>query len=419
MLRRLLFVIIAAGQALVSSFSQNFSDYFEDATLRVDYTLAGTDSTEGVYFNELLRSPHWYGKRHNLSTASAHGNAQVELTDVATGQVIYLSGFSTLFQEWQSYDEAKQMPRAFEGVTLVPMPRKPAKVTIRLFDSYLRLATESSKIVDPADILIRHVGEAGVTPYEVVKPADDPSDCINVAFIAEGYTQDEMPKFIESVREASEAIFSYTPFKESAGKFQVVAVKAASAQSDVTQPSRGKWVNTLLNSNFDTFYSERYLTTLNLKRLHDALAGVPYEHIFILVNTERYGGGGIFNFYTIASAYGPAKLQVIVHEFGHAFAGLADEYAYEGDTPPMYPPSVEPWEDNITTLVDYASKWKDLEGQDSPVGKVGVYEGAGYSVRGVYRPTPSCRMRDNNVTDFCPVCQRAIQRIIDNATGGK
>lgn len=413
---KVLFTIILISQALVSAYSQSFGDFFDDATLRIDYTLAGDASSQSIYFNSLSSHSHWYGRHQNLSAAPVHGKGQVVVSDTASGQVIYVNGFSSLFQEWQSYDEAKQTSRAFEGVALVPMPRKPVKVTLRLFDSYINVAAEVSCIVNPSDILIRRQVSANPYPYEVIRQPADEDNCIRLAIIAEGYTESEMPSFLASAREAVDAIFSHSPFREFAGRFQVVAVKSVSAESGVSIPSKGRWVNNILGSNFDSFYAERYLTTLNIGRLHDVLSGIPYEHVIILANSSTYGGGGILNFYTIASAKGPSFRSVIVHEFGHAFAGLADEYAYEGDTPPMYPLSVEPWEDNISTLVNYSAKWKDIEGQQSSCGIVGLYEGAGYSLKGIFRPTPNCRMHDNQTADFCPVCQRAIRRVIERCT---
>lgn len=407
-------IIALAMSCLVSAAAcpQDFDDYFENATLRIDYTLAGDASSQSVYFNELISTNHWYGRKSHLAKSPVHGNGQVEVADAVTGDVIFQNGFSSLFQEWQSYEEAKRTQRAFEGVALVPKPKRPVKVTLRLFDSFQKVAAETSRIVDPADILIRKPALVNPNPYEVIKPAADPTDCICLAIIAEGYTESQMPDFLKRAREAVDALFSHSPFKDNPAKFQVVAVKAVSAESGVSLPSEGRWVDNALGSNFDSFYMERYLTTLNVRKLHDALLGVPYEHIIILANTDVYGGGGVLNFYTIASARGASFRSVIVHEFGHAFAGLADEYAYEGDTPPMYPLSVEPWEDNITTLVDFGSKWKDIEGQTSRCGTVGLYEGAGYSLRGIFRPTPNCRMHDNETAEFCPVCQRAISRVI-------
>ena len=174
-----------------------------------------------------------------------------------------------------------------------------------------------------------------------------------------------------------------------------------------------------------TFYSPRYLTSNSLHLIHDTLAGIDYEHLIILANTDTYGGGGIYNFYTLTTAHNPFFKPVVVHEFGHSFGALADEYFYEhGDViDSMYQSNIEPWEQNITALVDFGSKWQDMlpKGTKIPTEAtqereesytVGVYEGAGYLTKGLYRPSVVCRMRDNTATQFCPVCQRAIERII-------
>jgi len=191
-------------------------------------------------------------------------------------------------------------------------------------------------------------------------------------------------------------------------------VQTPSIDSGTSNPSECIWLNTVLHSSFDTFYMKRYLTTLHLKNLHNCLAGIPYEHIIVLVNSEKYGGGGILNFYNLTTTHHKYFQQVVVHEFGHSFAGLADEYAYENDDFQMYPLDIEPWEANITTKVDFVSKWQDILGvKDANGQEVSLHEGAGYCLKGVYRPVLDCRMRSNKVASFCPVCQRAIRNVIE------
>jgi hypothetical protein len=237
---------------------------------------------------------------------------------------------------------------------------------------------------------------------------------------------DEMDVFEQDCRTSIGALKAHEPFRSMADRFNFVAVMAPSEQQGVSIPHDKIWKNTILGSNFDTFYSDRYLTTLHLKKLHDVLSGVPYEHIIILANTDNYGGGGIYNSYLMSAAHNDKNLPVVVHEFGHSFAGLADEYYYDDGYESMYPSDTEPWEPNITTLVDFKSKWADLikDGVDiptNPSGKnvyegVGVYEGGGYQSKGVYRPVQECRMKVNEAPVFCPVCERAIKRMIDYST---
>ena len=390
--------------------AQDFNSWFQDKTLRIDYIFSGNDHEQHIAVDELCQSPRWYGKRQRLAELPMEGNGQITVRDSVSGKIIYRNSFSTLFQEWKSYPEAKTIDKSFENVFLVPMPKRTVKVTLDLRDNRRQISASLTHVVNPNDILIRHIGEKGVNPYVYLQKAADTTRCIRIAYVAEGYTKAEMSKFLEDARRAMGYLFSYEPFKSSRNRFSLVAVESPSVDSGVSIPRKGIWKNTALLSNYDTFYSERYLTTLHLKRLHDCLAGIPYEHIIVLVNTERYGGGGILNSYDLCAAHNSTFRPVVVHEFGHSFAGLADEYAYDTEEVPMYPHDVEPWEKNITTKVDFKGKWENLIGKDP---KAGFYEGAGYSPKGVYRAYPDCRMRTNENPDFCPACRQAIQAVID------
>jgi igA peptidase M64 len=409
--------------------AQDFNRYFIDATLRIDYTFIGNIKQQHIAVDELCKIPRWYGKHQRLSELPVEGNGQITVRDHKTQTIIYRNSFSTLFQEWLSNDEAKTATKSFENVFLVPFPKDTADITIELRDNRRSVMTQLTHMVVPNDILIRKIGDKSVTPYETLQQAADTSRCIHIAYVAEGYTEAEMPTFLNDCRTAMKALFAHEPFKTLRNRFNVVAVKAPSAESGTSNPGKGIWKNTALHSNFNTFYSDRYLTTLHLKDLHNWLAGTPYEHIIVLVNTDNYGGGGILNSYNLSMTHHRAFKPVVVHEFGHSFAGLADEYAYDYEAIPMFPHDIEPWEKNITTMVDFKSKWSDMVKKgtkipteqpadlDKPNAKkekwqIGAYEPAGYSMHGVYRAYPDCRMRTNNNPEFCPVCQKAITELV-------
>jgi hypothetical protein len=291
-------------------------------------------------------------------------------------------------------------------------------------------------VVRPDDILIHRKGTDHVTPHKYLLQSGDTDKCIDIAILAEGYTAQEMETFYKDAVIACESLLSHEPFHSMKNRFNIVAVVCLTFYSDhhsidaspsedsgVSVPRLDEWKRTAFSSHFSTFYSDRYLTTSRVKSIHDALAGIPYEHIIILANTEEYGGGGIYNSYTLTAAHHPMFRPVVVHEFGHSFGGLADEYFYDNDVmTDTYPLDVEPWEQNISTRINFASKWEDMLVKGTPIPTpvsesekypVGVYEGAGYSAKGIYRPADNCRMRTNQHPTFCPVCQRAIQRIID------
>jgi len=402
-------LIISLLSAIVTYTSaQGFNDWFEDRTLRLDYTFSGDNSQQQLYLDQLSSLPRWYGRRQHLAELPLQGNGQITVRDQASHQVIYRHSFSSLFQEWLSTDESKHTRKSFENVFLVPYPKKPVDITIELRDYHNRVSAAMTHSVDPTDILIRRTGERLVTPYVTLQQAADTSRCIHVAYVAEGYQQHEMGTFLEDCRAAMESLFSHEPFHQMQDRFNMIAVMSPSAESGTSWPAKGIWKNTVLGSHFDTFYSDRYLTTLHLKKLHDVLAGTPYEHIIILVNTDHYGGGGIYNSYNLTYAHGPQFRPVVVHEFGHSFGGLGDEYPY-GDDDPMYFPDTEPWEPNLTTKHDFSGKWEALVSE----GRAGLIEGGGYLSKGVWRGFENCRMRTNEEPEFCLVCREALTRLID------
>ena len=423
MKRTSLLIFIALATATIAAHAQKYEEFFSDSTLRVNCIFAGNEKQQNIYIDNMYKMPRWYGRKSRLGEYPVEGNAQYELTDRKTGKIIYRNSMSTLFQEWLTYPEAKTSSKSFENVILMPMPKDTADLKVYIKNNRRETVATINQTIAPTDILIRVDGKHPAS-YEVLQQAADTTHCIHIAFLAEGYTKEEMPKFLADARTATDAIFEHSPFKEFQDRFNIIAVKSESAESGTSVPSKGIWKNTALGSNFDTFYSERYLTTLNLNRVHDWLAGTPYEHIIILVNTDVYGGGGILNFYNLGATGHKAFKPVIVHEFGHSFAGLADEYAYDFEQIPMYPLDVEPWEQNITTLKDFHGKWEGLIKKGTPLptpenknsekakGKVGLYRGAGYNTKDVYRGEQDCRMRTNQCKYFCTVCRNALTKLI-------
>lgn len=459
---------------LLTTQAQTFDDYFEDATLRLDYVFAGNAKEQHIYLQELKKQDKWAGRKSRLAEKFLNGNGQLTVRDHETQQVIYVWTFSTLFQEWLQYDEAKKVDKAFETSYNVPFPKKPIDVTVTLTNNHQVVTTQMTHTVDPKDILIRKIGANGIPFHYVWKGQQtmdnkqrtdnreprsgkgrdfvpsvydpftgvDITNCIDLAIVAEGYTEAEMGKFYHDCERAVDALFAWEPFKSLKNRFNVVAVAAPSMQSGPTVPHDGVWNNSPAGSHYDTFYTDRYLMSQDMHKIYDLLSGVPFEHIMVLVNSDTYGGGGIYNQVTFSTSDHPTFKEVFVHEFGHSYAGLADEYAYDDMDSEWYPADTEPWEPNITTLKDFDSKWADLMPKKQPIPTpldpkvpdykeidktdakamaalnrctqvVGVFEGAGYQSKGCYRPAQECRMKINEVEDFCPVCTRAIQRITD------
>ncbi len=466
-MKRILFTLSIAILAM-TAMAQQFDDVFESRTLRLDYIFAGNHDAQQIYLEQMYVTPQWAGRKSRLADVPLKGNGQIQVKDHATGQVLFVHTFSTLFQEWLATEEATKVSKAFATSYNVPMPKQPVDVTVSLTDFHGKVVTSLTHTVDPADILIRQIGDNGI-PYHYIwkgktvetqnvaspdqpgkrdyTPTEGPLDgepditeCIDLAIVAEGYTRAQMGKFYTDCQRVVDALFAHEPFTSMKDRFNVVAVAAESLTSGPSVPHLGRWSATPVGTHYDTFYSDRYLMTQDIHRLYDVLSGVPFEHIIVLVNSDTYGGGGIYNQITVTTSDHPTFHQVLVHEFGHAYAGLGDEYFYDDAYESMYPADTEPWEPNLTTLVDFQSKWADMVPKgvaiptppdpkvpnyrkitnekeqrllDAATQRVGVFEGGGYQSKGVYRPAQECRMKINEVQNFCPVCSRAIQRITD------
>lgn len=441
---KLYFAFILTFCCIQTLHAQSFEEYFEDATLRLDYIFAGNVKEQHIYLQELKKQDKWAGRKSRLAEKFLNGNGQLTVKDHTTQQVIYVTTFSTLFQEWLQYDEAKKVDKAFETSYNIPFPRKPVDVTITLTNNHHVVTTEMTHTVDPNDILIRKIGGNGIPYYYVWKGQQDINitDCVDIAIVAEGYTPVQMGKFYHDCNRVVDALFAREPFLSLKNRFNVVAVATPAEETGPSIPHNGIWHTSPAGSHYDTFYTDRYLMTQDMHSIYDLLSGVPFEHILVMVNSDTYGGGGIYNQVTCFTSDHPTFKEVLVHEFGHSYGGLADEYAYDDMDSEWYPADTEPWEPNITTLKDFSSKWADLmpkkqsiptplnpnvpdfkkidkndaktmEVLNKATQVVGVFEGAGYQSKGCYRPAQECRMKINEVEDFCPVCARAIRNITD------
>ncbi len=406
---------------LVSKAQINFDRYFIDKVLRFDFMFAGNHEKTVVYPAGMKEEPFYGGSKTQLTDPFGYGNFRYELFDSVTSRLIYSRGFCTLFQEWQTTEEAKVMERSFYEVATMPFPRNKSKLVIsrRMPDGSLSKLYET--FIDPEDYFIRKEKpvDARVTKIQY---SGDPAVSVDLAFIAEGYTAGEMDKFRNDVKRISNILFDEPPYNEYKDKFNIWAVEAVSAESGTDIPGDGIYVSTALNSSFYTFDIDRYLTTQDIRSVNDFAANVPHDNIIVLINSPKYGGGGVYNYYSCTTVDNPLSEHVFIHELGHGFAGLADEYysstvAYNN----YYPLDVEPWEPNITTLVNFKSKWKKMIPRDIAVptpaetkynGIVGLFEGGGYSAKGIYRPQTECTMKSNTPSGLCTVCRKAVKDMI-------
>jgi hypothetical protein len=401
------------------SYSQ-FDRFFENSTLRMDYIHSGSFDTENYAFSGFKKEAYWGGSQKHLIEDFEYGKYLVKVTDAKTGNLLYSRGYGSLFHEWSTTEEGKKIVKAFEETVVMPFPKH--KILITLFSRNTKMVFEEKFSIgfDPENTGYFKKNDHSAPVIEIQR-SGTPEKNVDIVILPEGYTDAELGKFISDCHTLMQQMYSYKPFTDLQNKFNAHAVWIPSAESGSDDPNNKKEVNTAFNSSFNTFYSDRYCMTLSHHKVRDYAANAPYDQIYILVNTDKYGGGAIYNFYSVSVSGNLRSPKVFIHEFGHAFAGLADEYAYEDSFENMYEKGVEPWEPNITTLVSFDKKWKDMIEKDIPVPTPatdeyiddhGVFEGAGYQSKGVYRPRQDCLMRSFNGDLFCKVCSKAIEDMV-------
>ncbi|MCB2201212.1 IgA Peptidase M64 [bacterium] len=412
------FILILSALAVQAQFDA----YFFDKTLRMDYYHSGNHETEIFSFDELIAEPYWGGSKINLVDNFAFGKYMMKVFLGENDSLLYSRGYSSLFGEWQTTREAEETWRTLSEAVVFPYPKQKVRVELysRNWDGIFEKKFEYT--VDPDNYFIKQENRLAYPAFDVLISGESDKK-VDIVILPEGYAQDEMGLFIEDCQKFAADLFAFAPYDENKDKFNIRGILAPSRESGVDIPADTIWRNTLMNSSYYTFNSERYLMTYDNKSVRDLAANAPYDQIYILVNSDKYGGGAIFNYYNVSVNSNVKSAQILSHEFGHGFAGLGDEY-YDSSTSyeEFYNIAVEPWEPNLTTLVDFESKWKDMLKKKTPVPTpdiaenydvLGVYEGGGYTSKGVYRPMHDCMMHTFRDTTYCPVCQRAIQEMID------
>ncbi len=468
--------IFLTAQFLTAQSDLPFDRYFRDATLRVDYFHTGNAKEEHFTLDRIYAYRPWAGNPRHLLDNFNNGKYYVKVYDIATNRLIYSRGFNTLFGEYQTTQPALDgISRTYHETVLIPEPRRLFLLVIEVRDRQNILHPRFTQKIDPDDYhILRENPHPKVKVVPVVQNGS-PHNHVDVVFIAEGYTDEEFDLFKQDLEERTKLFFSVEPYRSNKKRFNLYGLFVPSRDSGVDEPRRKLYRSTALGASFNALDSPRYLLTENNRTLRNIAGTVPYDAIFIMVNSKRYGGGGIYNQYAVFTAHSPATELVFVHEFGHSFAGLADEYYTSGTSyNDYYPQGVEPTEPNITALLDSVRlKWpnevnpgkavptdwnkafydslsirrqylrrkiRDLEFRgvkdDSlPVlrkkmneleqrlkdfirnhplrDKLGFFEGAGYRSTGLYRPMLNCMMFSNREKRFCKVCQKAIQNMID------
>jgi hypothetical protein len=435
-------------------------------TLRVDYVHSGNASEERFALDGVTREGAWPGRPDRPLDDTNLGKYFFEVRDPLTNRVLFSRGFASIYGEWETTSEAREVERAFHESVRFPEPDRPVQLVIRKRDRRNLFREVWSLRIDPGGLAVDRRGPPTELKVWAVLENGPPAQKVDLLLLGDGYTAAEMAKWHADARRLAEMLFAVSPFKERRGDFNVWAVDTPAAESGVARPSDGVHRHSPLRAAYDAFGSERYVLAFDNKRLREAAAAAPYDFIEIVVNDRKYGGGGIHNLYATVSADNAFTPYVFVHEFGHHFAGLADEYYTSAVAYETGGERLEPWEPNVTADPQ-AARWADLIKPGTPLptpwakeefeknslevqarrrriraekrpeaemealfreerehntrllasgphaGAVGAFEGALYEAKGYYRPQADCIMFTRDEVGFCAVCRRAIERVID------
>jgi len=440
-------------------------------TMRVDYVHSGNRNTEMFSLDQVVVEPlPWTGNMAQPLDRTLRGKYLFEIVDPDSGKVAWSRSFASIYREWETTAESRSINRAFHESVRFPAQDEAFELVVSKRGPGNEFAEVWRIGLDPADVLVHHESAAYADQVVAIHESGDPATRVDLLILGDGYTADEHDAFVARARELTDILFATSPFKERKNDFNVWAIAPAATQSGVSRPSTQTFRDSPVGATYDAFRSERYVLTFDNKNMRRIASSTPYDFIEILTNTEVYGGGGIYGLFSTAAANSEWVPYLFVHEFGHHFAGLADEYytsAVEYEAPEEI---TEPYEPNVTALLDPENlKWKHLVLPNTPLptpwpkaeyeehsiayqarrqamraanvsedemnalfretktfvetlfdesgqkGVVGAFEGANYQAEGFYRPQQNCLMF-TRADYFCAVCAEAIEKVIDEYT---
>lgn len=465
-----LYKILIVCLTFSTAIAKDFDSLFTGKTLRFDYYHSGISSEEHISLDKIRLEGKWPGGRKKLIDDTNLGKYLFEVIELETNRVIYSRGFASIYGEWETTREARRgVWRSIHESQRFPEPKEKVQLVLKKRRHDGSFSEIYSTVIDPKS---RFVDRSPLHNYGKVWSIFESGKIenkVDILILGDGYKSNEKKKFHSDVKKLVKALFETEPFKSQKKKFNVRAIDVVSDKSGISNPRMGFWVNTPLGLSFNSFDSDRYVLSFENEAIREIAANAPYDAIMMIANTRKYGGGGIFNLYATTSSDTEPAAYIFVHEFGHSFAGLADEYytsstAYED----FIPPDTEPWEPNATALLDPENlKWKKYVSDSTPIptpwdqssydnasyayqkkrtalraegaseseleklfrevknitepmlrsekyfGKVGAFEGAMYQGKGLYRPEADCIMFTRNPDYFCKVCSAAILRVIN------
>lgn len=440
-------------------------------TLRIDYYHSGNAEAEIFSLDQVVLEPLPFpGNLERPTDNTLRGKYLFEIIEKKSGKLVWSRSFSSIYGEWETTGEARRMHRTFHESVRFPNQQENFELVLKKRDANNAFEEVWRIEIDPNDYLVHHESAAWAGQVIEIQNNGDPAQKVDILILGDGYTETELAAFSTKARALTEELFNTQPFKKRRDDFNVWAIAPLTRETGISRPSTRTYRDTPLGVTYDAFRSERYVLTTDNKAMRRIASSAPYDFVEIITNTDTYGGGGIFGLYATVAAKSEWANYVFIHEFGHHFAGLADEYYTSSVAYEAAEVLIEPYEPNVTALLDPDNlKWRDLVDSATPLPTpwpkeafdthsvatqkvraqmrkdnvpesemnelfrsnqkiveelfstatyrdvIGAFEGANYRMKGNYRSQQNCIMF-TRTTFFCRVCSDAIEQVIDEYT---
>lgn len=432
--------------------------WFNDDTMRIDLYHVGSSNEERFAIARIRDENAWPGNYANLIDRSQFGDYLLNVFDRRTHDLIFSQSFDSAIETSDKWDGDTETMR-------MPFPRGAVDVAIMRRDKRGKFVPAWSESIDPSSSSVDHAPSSRRVKTRTIFENGTPQNKVDLVIVGDGYKESEVDKFWTDAARASDYIFSTSPFKEYSSAFNVRSAFLASEESGISSPLDRVWRRSAFGATYNAHGVERSIGVQDSELLHDVAATVPYDAILVITNSKRYGGSAAYRRFAVAAIDSAWSRYLVVHEFGHAFAGLADEYYTLAECKKARHP--EPWKPNITASARKKTlKWRSLVAPDTPIptpwlkgayerfdgefartylslrqvragedevnklisdalagatamlssekyyGRVGAFEGAGNEACGLFRPELNCIMFTLTPDRFCAVCSQAIREAV-------
>ena len=452
----------ACGSSTAPEGARDSRGDFAAGALRLDLRQRLVEGAQSFELERIRYEREWPGRRDRLIDGRDWGDYRLSVHRSDREEPLFQQGFDTSLGA-HARSATTQLSVRF------PLPLRPVRATIEKRRGESAFGAISSFDIDPAAEILDRSQVPSAARVDTILQSGAPEAKVDVAILGDGYREGEYAKFAADAARAAGYLFSIGPLQSRRGDFNVRSVFAPSAESGVTDSYLGLKKDTALRCAYGSAAAERTLVAEDNRAVREIASAVPYDFLLILANARRYGGSAYFGGPAVVAIDSARARYLVIHEFAHAMAGLADEYYMPVADGPVYRGNIEPWQPNVT-IAPERGKWSDLlpeAPRPTPWNKTeydrrfaayvqrynslreagageavieklmqdesrrqaallarnadprrrGCFEGANGYARGMFRSGADCVMFSLQTEYFCAACSGAMERTIAELCG--